>query len=72
MLADTLPGGFAATTIHNGPYDKLSEAYAAVEQWMATEGLVAAGAPWESYLNDPSDHPDPRDWKTEVFWPVAS
>jgi len=71
VIADTLPGGFAATTIHNGPYEKLSEAYAAIEQWMAAEGLVAASAPWESYLNDPSEHPDPKDWKTEVFWPVA-
>ena len=72
VIADTLPGGSAATTIHTGPYDKLSEAYAAIEQWMAAEGLVAAGAPWESYLNDPGEHPDPKDWKTEVFWPVAS
>ena len=39
---------------------------------METEGLVAGGAPWESYLNDPSDYPDPKDWKTEVFWPLAS
>jgi len=72
VIADTLPGGPAVTTIHAGPYDKLSEAYAAIEHWMETEGLVAAGAPWESYLNDPSDFPDPKDWKTEVFWPVAS
>jgi len=72
VIADTLPGGPAATTVHSGPYDKLSEAYAAIEHWMETEGLVAAGAPWESYLNDPSDFPDPKDWKTEVFWPIAS
>jgi AraC family transcriptional regulator len=72
VIADTLPGGPAATTIHAGPYDKLPDAYAAIEQWMDAEGLVAAGAPWESYLNDPSDFPDPKDWKTEIFWPVAS
>jgi AraC family transcriptional regulator len=72
VIADTLPGGPAATTIHAGPYDNLPEAYAAIEQWMEAEGLVAAGAPWESYLNDPSDFPDPKDWKTEVFWPIAS
>ncbi len=71
IIADTLPGGPAATTIHAGPYDKLSDAYAAIEQWMDAEGLVAAGAPWESYLNDPSDYPDPKDWKTEIFWPLA-
>jgi AraC family transcriptional regulator len=72
IIAAMLPGGPAATTIHAGPYDKLSDAYAAMEQWMETEGLVAAGAPWESYLNDPSDYPDPKDWKTEIFWPLAS
>ena len=71
VLAATLPGGPAATTIHAGPYDKLSDAYAAIEHWMETEGLVAAGAPWECYLNDPSNHPDPKDWKTEIFWPVT-
>ena len=45
VLADTLPGGPVATTTHTGPYDKLSEAYAAIERWMETEGLIAAGAP---------------------------
>jgi AraC family transcriptional regulator len=72
VVAETLPGGPAATTIHAGPYDKLTDAYAAIEQWMHAEGLVSAGAPWECYLNDPSEHPDPKDWKTEVFWPVTS
>jgi AraC family transcriptional regulator len=72
IVADTLPGGPAATTTHMGPYDKLSEAYAAIEQWMAAEGLVAAGAPWEAYVTDPGDYPDPKDWKTEVYWPLAS
>ena len=72
IVADSLPGGPVATTIHAGPYDQLSDAYAAIEQWMEAEGLAPAGAPWESYLNDPSDYPDPRDWKTEIFWPLAA
>lgn len=53
VMADTLPGVPAATTMHTGPYDKLSDAYAAIEQWMETEGLVAAGAPWESSTIQP-------------------
>jgi AraC family transcriptional regulator len=72
IVADILPGGLLATTVHAGPYDKLPDAYAAIEQWMESEGLVAAGAPWGSYLNAPSDFPDSKDWKTGVFWPMAS
>jgi AraC family transcriptional regulator len=71
LQPDALPGGFVATTTHAGPYDKLSEAHAAIQQWIEAEGLVAAGAPWEVYTTDPADYPDPKDWKTDVFWPVA-
>jgi len=67
---ERLPGGLVATTTHSGSYDKLSEAHAAVQQWIDAEALTAAGAPWEIYTTDPADHPDPKDWKTEVFWPV--
>jgi AraC family transcriptional regulator len=72
VLADTLPGGPAAVTIHSGPYDQLQAAYAALEEWIAANGVHAAGAPWEAYLNDPADHPNPQDWKTEVCWPVGT
>ncbi len=69
---DALPGGWVATTIHTGPYDKLNEAHAAVQQWIEAQGLSAAGAPWEVYTTDPADYPDPKDWKTEIFWPVTA
>jgi effector-binding domain-containing protein len=69
---DNLPGGLAATTIHMGPYDKLAEAHGAIQAWIEDQGLVASGPPWESYVTDPAHYPDPADWKTEVFWPIAS
>jgi AraC family transcriptional regulator len=68
----TLPGGLVATTTHTGPYDKLTEAHAAIQQWIEAEGLTASGAPWEVYTTDPADYPDPKDWKTDIFWPVAA
>ncbi len=71
VLSDTLPGGLVATTTHAGLYDKLTEAHAAIQEWIEAEGLQAAGAPWESYVTDPGEFPDPKDWKTEVFWPLA-
>ena len=70
VVQDTLPGGPAVVTLHTGPYETLSDAYAAVESWIESHGLQSAGAPWESYITDPAEHPDPKDWKTEIAWPV--
>jgi AraC family transcriptional regulator len=71
IQAGTLPGGPAAFTTHLGPYDKLPEAVAAIGQWIREQGLTPSGGLWESYITDPAQYPDPKDWKTEVFWPVA-
>jgi AraC family transcriptional regulator len=72
VVLDTLPGGPAAATVHAGRYDQLSDAYAAIQEWIEAQGLAPFGPPWECYLNDPTDHPDPQDWKTEVFWPCGA
>jgi hypothetical protein len=29
------------------------------------------GAAWEVYVTDPADYPDPKDWKTELLWPLG-
>jgi AraC family transcriptional regulator len=71
IKADTLPGGPAATTIHMGSYDGLSAAHAALQQWVEEQKLTPAGAPWEVYTIDPADYPDPKDWRTDLFWPLA-
>lgn len=68
--AGTLPGGPVAVAMHAGPYEQLSETYAALERWIEANGYRAGGAPWESYITDPADHPDPADWRTEVYWPL--
>ena len=70
--AGALPAGPAACAVHAGPYDGLPETYAALERWMEAEGLRPSGPPWEAYLTDPADHPDPADWRTEVCWPVEA
>jgi AraC family transcriptional regulator len=70
--AITLPGGPAAVAVHMGPYDTLQDTYAAMERWMQQQGVRAAGAPWESYITDPAEHPDPANWRTDVFWPIST
>ena len=65
-----LPGGAAAVAIHEGAYDTLPDTHAAIERWLDANGLTSAGAPWETYLTDPGEVPDPKDWRTEVVYPL--
>ena len=71
VQAGELPAGPTAVGVHAGPYDQLSETYAAMERWMESNGYRPGGAPWEAYVTDPGDFPDVKDWRTEVFWPLA-
>ena len=66
----TIPAGRAVVTIHRGPYDSLSESYQEIEKWMRDQHMSAAGAPWETYLTDPGERPDPATWETEIIQPV--
>jgi AraC-like DNA-binding protein/effector-binding domain-containing protein len=68
--AFTLPAGRAAVAMHGGSYEQLPDTYAALEHWMSGQKLTAASAPWEVYVSDPADHPDPADWRTEIFQPL--
>ena len=71
MEAGFLQAGPVAFAVHRGEYEKLPETNAAVESWIEKSGYQAAGAPWESYVTSPAEHPDVVDWRTEVFWPLA-
>jgi AraC family transcriptional regulator len=71
VQAGTLPGGAVAVGMHAGTYESLGETYAAIERWIEAEGLKPGGAPWEAYITDPAEHPDPANWRTEVYWPLA-
>ncbi len=67
-----LPGGDAATTTHVGPYDTLGQSWDALGAWLAEQGKVGGGAPWELYLTDPGEVPDPAQWRTELVMPLGS
>ena len=71
MQAGFLAAGPVAVAVHMGEYELLPETNAAIERWIEENGLSCNGAPWESYVTDPGETPNPADWKTEVFWPLA-
>jgi AraC family transcriptional regulator len=72
MEAGSLPAGPVAFGLHAGPYEQLPDSHAAIEKWMESKGYRAGGPPWESYVTDPGQLPDPADWRTEVYWPLAN
>jgi hypothetical protein len=71
LQSGSLPAGPTAFAIHVGAYERLPETHAAIERWIEAQGHKVGDAPWESYVTDPAEHPDPADWRTEVYWPLA-
>ncbi|MBV8211922.1 MAG: GyrI-like domain-containing protein [Verrucomicrobia bacterium] len=76
VLAGVLPAGRYASLIHQGPYEQLYEANAALLDWIKEQGLEieVQGSPegdrfgcrLEIYLTDPGAEKDPDKWETEV------
>jgi len=70
VYAGTLPGGHVAVASYLGPYDGIGPAYEAIQTWCSEHGHEIAGPPWESYLTDPNEEPDPAKWRTDIHFPV--
>ena len=64
-----LPGGQAVEMLHIGSYESLSAGYHKLTEWMTEQDLTSADVMWESYLNDPGEHPESA--QTLVTWPVS-
>lgn len=61
IIATELPKGEVVTTVHLGDQAGSEAAYAALHEWMASNGKNPAGAPWEVYVTDTS---------MQIFFPI--
>ena len=66
-----LPPVTCVRTLHVGPYDALSGAYAALTDWIDDHGFRPDGPVRERYLNGPGEATDPADFRTDIEMPVA-
>jgi effector-binding domain-containing protein len=62
------PGGRVVTAAHIGPYDRMMDAYRAIEAYRQAHGLRFRGPSWEVYGHD---NDDPAKLRTDIFFPVA-
>ena len=63
VYATETPRGEAAVAVYRGPYNRLNEAYVAIDKWMVANRRESAGYVWEIY-GDPT--PNPADTETTV------
>lgn len=60
----------AVEYLHVGSYDDLGTAHELLGAYLIEHGYQMAGAPFEEYLTDPSNEPDPAKWQTLVVYPI--
>jgi len=64
-----LPAGRVVTTVHFGPYGRLSDAHAAIREWCAMQGHQCLGVSWEIYGHwEESWNTDSSKIRTDVFY----
>ena len=64
-----LPAGRVVTTVHFGPYGRLSDAHAAIREWCARQGRRCSGVSWEIYGHwEESWNADSSKIRTDVFY----
>ncbi|MGN0143650.1 MAG: GyrI-like domain-containing protein, partial [Clostridium sp.] len=62
-----LKGSRCAMTVIKGGYDKLSEGYTKITEWIAANNYRINGAPYEKYVSGPMDR---GEIITEIYMPV--
>jgi effector-binding domain-containing protein len=65
-----LPAAELAVTVHPGPHDDIDVTYGRLGTWVTGHALAVNGPVHETYLAGPRDTGLPRQWRTEIGWPI--
>ncbi len=66
-----LPAVRVARCVYQGPYEGLSNAWPALQDWVRGQKLPETGRFFERYLNNPDEVKDPKDYRTELNWVIG-
>lgn len=68
---NTLPAERVARAVYQGPYEGLSKAWPALQEWVRQQQLPETGHFFERYLNNPDEVKDPKEYMTELNWVIG-
>lgn len=71
VINSKLPAVKVVRSVYQGPYDGLGTAWGEVQKWVRGQQLPESGKFWESYLNNPDEVENPKDYRTELNWIVG-
>lgn len=66
----TTYSGKVVTVEHHGPYETTQYSWEKLGKYIAENNMETNGDPWEVYITDPGQEPDPSKWVTKLYWPV--
>lgn len=68
----TYPACRTVMTEVRGPYEGLAHAWSLMWSYIQENGFTpASGIPWDCYVTNPSETPNPADYLTEIYVPVT-
>lgn len=71
VVNSKLPAVKVVRSVYQGPYEGLAQAWPALQNWVRANGHGETGKFWESYLNNPDEVKDPKEYRTELNWIVG-
>lgn len=66
-----LPSMKVVRSVYQGPYEGLAQGWTALQSWVRENKYGENGRFWESYLSNPQEVPDPKNYRTELNWIVS-
>jgi DNA-binding transcriptional MerR regulator len=65
-----VPGAWVAVLVHPGDYESMGDTYRTLGAWVARNAEPSGERIREWYIVSPLDTEDPKDFRTEIAWPI--
>ena len=71
VMNGKLPAENVVRSVYQGPYEGLTQAWPALQNWVRENGHGEMGRFGECYLNNPNEVKNPSEYRTELNWVIT-